>query len=153
MKRYLSVIFIFILIAPSLGCLNSPEPPGAGIPRLIVDYEEGDNETIIHVRGMEAVRYENITLYLNNSEIIRYDGYSIEYRTTRSKFDLEVNATRQENRYHFNATFTVRPDIEEDQSGDDIIFKVTYYDGEEENINKNNLPFIRRLNLVEEEEE
>ncbi|MBS3781052.1 MAG: hypothetical protein KGY68_00400, partial [Candidatus Thermoplasmatota archaeon] len=92
-------------------------------------------------------------LYLNNSQIIRKDGYSIENRTNLSEFYLEVNATRKDDRYHFNATFDVKPEIVEDDPREEIIFKITYYDGEEENINKDDLPFIQRLNLVEEERE
>jgi len=156
MKEYLSVVFILILIVSSLGCINGPEPPGAEVPRLIVDYDEGENdtfETIIHLRGMEAIRFENITLYLNNSQIIRYDGYSIEHRTNLSEFHLAINATRRDNRYHFNATFTVRPELDEENSDQNVIFKITYHDGKEEYINENDLPFIRILNLVEEEDE
>ncbi|MBS3782056.1 MAG: hypothetical protein KGY68_05555, partial [Candidatus Thermoplasmatota archaeon] len=103
MKKHLSVIFVFILIGSSLGCIDTPEPPGSEIPILVVDYDEGDNETIIHLRGREAIRFDNMTLYLNNSQIIRKDGYSIENRTNLSEFYLEVNATRKDDRYHFNA--------------------------------------------------
>jgi len=157
MKKYLSVVFIFILVVSSLGCLDGPGPPGADIPRLIVDYDENVNdsyETIIHLRGMDAIRFENMTLYLNGTqEVIRQDGFSIEHRTNRSKFELEVNATRRDKRYHFNATFTVRPEADEEDPGDQVIFKITYYDGEEEYIDENDLPFVRILNLVEEDEE
>jgi len=154
MKKYFSVIFIFVLIVSSLGCINGPEPPGADIPRLIVDYDQSlNNETIIHLRGMEVIRYENMTLNLNNSEIIKRDGYSIEHRTNLTEFYLEVNATRKENRYHFNATFEVEPEVPEEDFNEDIIFKITYYDGEEEFLAEDDLPFIRILNLVEEEEE
>jgi len=153
MKRYISIIFILILVVSSLGCLDSPEPPGADIPRLIVDYDEGPNETfetIIHLRGMEAIRFENMTLYLNGTQVLpKRDGYSLEYRTNRSEFHLEVNATRKERRYNFNATFTVRP---EGYPGEEVIFKITHYDGEDEYIDEDDLPFIRILNLVEEEE-
>ncbi len=150
MKKYLSVIIIIILAFSSLGCVETPEPPGADIPRLIVDYDQTlDNETIIHLRGMEAIRFENMSLYLDNSQIMKRDGYSIEHRTNLTKFYLEVNATRRENRYHFNATFEVEPDIVEE----DVIFLITYYDGEEEYIGEDDLPFVRILNIIVEEEE
>ncbi len=110
MKRHLSVIFILILIVSSLGCIETPDPPGVDIPRLIVDYDERADETIIHVSGTEATRFENMTINLNGTEEkIRTIGYSIEHRTNRSSFDLVVNATRKENRYNFNATFDVNP--------------------------------------------
>lgn len=158
MKRYLSVVFIFILIVSSFGCVETPEPPGADIPSLIVDYDEGNNntfETIIHVRGMEPIRFENMTLYLNGTQIIRRDGFSIEHRTNRSEFELEVNATRKEKRYNFEGNFTVRPEVNENDFGDEVMFKLTYYDDEEEQeeyIEEDELPFQRILNLVEEEE-
>jgi len=152
MKKHLSVIFIFVLAVSSLGCINGPEPPGADIPRLIVDYDQNlNNETIIHLRGMEAIRFENMTLYLNNSQIIKRDGYSIEHRTNLTEFYLEVNATRKEKRYHFNATFEVQPEVPEEDFNEEIIFKITYYDGEEQFIAEDDLPFVRILNRVEEE--
>ncbi|MEF8835894.1 MAG: hypothetical protein V5A76_07040 [Candidatus Thermoplasmatota archaeon] len=138
--------------------METPDPPGADIPRLIVDYNEGANdtiETIIHVRGMEPIRFENITLYLNGTKIVRRDGFSIEHRTNRSEFELEVNATREEKRYNFNGNFTVRPEVDKDEFGNEVIFKLTYYeDGEEieEYIEEDELPFQRILNLVKEEE-
>ncbi|MFW6048136.1 MAG: hypothetical protein ACOC87_02420 [Candidatus Natronoplasma sp.] len=159
MKRYISVIFILILVVSSLGCLDSPEPPGADIPRLIVDYDEGPNETfdtIIHVRGMEPVRYENLTLYLNGTQIIRQNSFSIEHRTNRSKFKLEVNATRKEKRYNFKGNLTARPEVEENDHGDEVIFKLTYHDDQElkeEYLEEADLPFQKALNQVKEEEE
>lgn len=159
MKRFLTVVFIFILIVSSLGCLETPAPPGSEIPRLIVDYDEGVNdtiETIIHVRGMEPIRFENITLYLNGTQILRREGFSIEHRTNRSEFELEVNATRKEKRYNFRGNFTVRPEVDEEKFENEVIFKLTYYeDGEEEveYFEENDLPFQRILNLVKEDEQ
>jgi len=151
MKKYLPLIFILILVIASFGCVDQPEPPGAGIPRLVMDYDQEVNETIIHLRGMEIIRYDNITLFLNDTKISQNHSYSLEHRTEIPEFDLRAEVKREENIYQFNATFTVKPDVEDvEEEEEEPIFRVTYYDGEEEIIYMDDLPLVEVLALMEE---
>ncbi len=149
MKKYLPLIFILILVTASFGCVDQPEPPGAGIPRLVMDYDQEVNETIIHLRGMEIIRFDNITLFLNDTKISQNHSYSLEHRTDMSEFKLRAEVKREENIYQFNATFTVKPDVE-DVEEEEPIFRVIYYDGDEETIYMDELPIVEVLDLMEE---
>ncbi len=155
MKKYLSIIFIFILALSALGCIEQPEPPGAGYPRVVIDYDEKEsetNETIIHLRGMEIIKYEDVNLYIDGEPIIEdYEGYSIEYRTDLTEFDMRVEASRDETRYQFNATIEVRPEVEDEDDENDLIFRITYDEEEQDLIYMDDLPYIELLEEMEDQ--
>ncbi|MBS3817264.1 MAG: hypothetical protein KGY76_06850 [Candidatus Thermoplasmatota archaeon] len=137
---------IAIIMAFSfLGCLDDPSPPGADLPRVVVDHVENDGgqESIIHLKGMETKRFDKMTLYLNDTKVMeKNDTFALEHKTNLSEFKLNVFVKREDKRYNFNATFIVNP-----KKG--IIFKVIYYDGETKKVAGEDLPFEDSLNKME----
>ncbi|GEM_PF-3161956 len=162
MKKYLTIASVILLTISLLGCLNGPSPPGADIPELIVhNPEENDNKTIINLRAMVLVMFDEITLYLNDTETDETEeahwknSFGPEYTTELSNFHLNIFVRRDEDRYNFNATFELYPeeDIpEEKYEEDELVYRITYYDGEEEYITRNDLPLIEPLNRMEDED-
>ncbi len=162
MKRALTVITVILLAVSTFGCLEGPTPPGVDFPELVVHHTEDDeNETIINIRSIELVMFDEITLYLNDTETNETEKtewnntFGPEYTTRLSKFDLNIFVKREGDRYNFNATFELYPDegIPEDEYQDEeVVYRMTYYDGEERYITRDDLPSIETLNLMEDEE-
>lgn len=161
MKKYVFVVLLILLVLSLGGCLDSPSPPGLDRPEMFIDYDEGTDESIMYLRKPGVGRFDNITLSLEREEeeekVHLNDSFSLEERTELSKFHLEIFTSMGDNRYTFNATFEVKPDMvnetgEEDYEEEErIIFKITYYDEEEEYIRRKDLPFTTTLDLKEEE--
>ncbi len=152
MRKSISITIVILLTVSILGCLNGPSPPGVDRPSIAVDYNEETDESIIYIRGVELTRFDNITLYLDEKEITIYNAFSLEERTNRSEFYIDVYASRDDKVYNYNASFEVRPEIEDEKNDEPIIFKVTYYDGEQEYKRENDLPFSASLDLWEEDQ-
>ncbi len=148
------MFIIFILIFSLLGCIDSPSPPGADRPTLVLDYNEAEEETIIHIRGVEIVKFDEITLTINEKEYQWENIFSIEERTNYTELDIELYAERDENVYSFSGEIDVNPDIDEDDDIDpekDIIFKITLDDEEITYVEKEDLPYTASLELWEED--
>ncbi len=160
MKKYLTVIIVIILSTSFLGCLNGPSPPGVDLPELIVHHaEDKENETIINLRAMELVLFNEITLYLNDTEtnesekVMWNNSFGSEHTTELSNFNLSIFVRREEKRYHFNATFELYPDEDlpvNEYDEEKLIYRIKYYDGEEKYITMDDLPIIEPLNPMED---
>ncbi len=162
MKRTLTVIVVILLVVSFLGCLNGPSPPGADLPELIVHNPEdnNENESVINLRAMELVIFDEIKLYLNHTEsnftekVQWNNSFGPEYRTNLTEYDLEIYVRREESRYTFNATFELYPEegVPEDQyEEDELVYRITYYDEEEKYITRDSLPIIEPLEIMEDE--
>lgn len=149
MKKGVVAVVILFIFAAMAGCTNPPTPPASEMPKLVIDYdinEEGRNETIIFIHGLDETRYSRITLFIDDEEIAnKTDTFSVERRTDLREFNLTVNVTHLEERYNYNASFEV---VREE----DLIYEITYYDEETKEVKYEDLPLVERLNLMEEEE-
>ncbi|MFP3871347.1 MAG: hypothetical protein ACOC55_05400 [Candidatus Natronoplasma sp.] len=162
MKKSLSIIMVMFLTVSFLGCLDGPSPPGVDLPEVIIhNPEEKENESVINIRAMELVMFDEITIYINDtdsggSEELRWtNSFGPEYTTNLSKFKMDIYVRRDETRYNFNATFELHPeeDIPEDEYKDEeVVYRITFYDGEEKYVSRDDLPVIESLNPMEEEE-
>lgn len=152
MKKFILVIFTLFILLSSFGCIDQPEPPGSDLPRLILDYDESTNETIIHMRGMEIIRYDNISIEINETKITRQDAFSIEERTELTDFELKIEAVQGEKIYRFNATLHVKPDGNQESHEEDLIFRITYPDEEKELVYRDDLPHRKVLDQIGDEE-
>ncbi len=141
----IALALIINLSVISSGCTDPPEPPGSEIPKLVIDYlgvSEGENQTAIYVHGMDEVRYDNISISINDEVVFNQrERFSIEYRTNLSSFSLEVDIQHEEDYYNYNASIDII-------KGKKYVFKITYYDGEINKVKWNNLPYVEKLNLL-----
>ncbi len=148
MRRHLSIVLVVILLTLTPACLDNPEPPGTDIPRIVIDSVEGENnseETIIYLQRMEPIQYENITLSINETDVVnKENSFGLEYRTSSSRFNLSLDIEMEGEKYNFNATFIRNPKRK-------IAYRIIYYSGEEEEIEREDLPFFEPLDEVEEE--
>lgn len=164
MKKNLTVIIVIMLAVSFLGCLDAPSPPGANLPELVIHQpEDNENETVINIQTLELVMFDEITLYLNDTETnetqkARWNNsFGPEYRTELSKFNLNIFVRHEEGKYRLNATFELFPDegIPEDEYEDEeLIYRITYHDGdgEERYISRDDLPILEPLNPMEDAE-
>ncbi|MEF8873489.1 MAG: hypothetical protein V5A88_02330 [Candidatus Thermoplasmatota archaeon] len=161
MKKTLSITLVLLLTASFPGCLNGPSPPGADLPELIVHHpEEKENETVMNIRAMELVLFDEVTLYLNDTvtgeseELHWNNSFGPEHTTHLPEFEVDVYVRDGEDRYNFNATFELYPDegVPEDEYEEEVVYRITYYDGEKEYITKDDLPTIEPLNPMEDED-
>lgn len=149
MKEGVVAVAVLFIFATMAGCTNPPSPPASEIPKLVVDYdvnEEGKNETILFIHGLDEIRYSRIKLFLDDEEIANEtETFSVERRTSLREFNLTVNVTHLEKKYNYNASFEVIGE-------EDIIYEITYHDEETKEVKLDDLPFIERLNMIEEED-
>ncbi|MFP4001087.1 MAG: hypothetical protein ACLFSM_06255 [Thermoplasmata archaeon] len=101
---------------------------------------------------MEIERYDNISLEINETKTVRQDAFSIEQRTELTHFELEVDVIQDERRYHFNATFELKPEVIDETQERDPIFRITYPDKEKKLIYKDELPHKEILDRIGEDE-
>ncbi len=130
------------------GCLeDTPRPPAYDIPKFVLGYSEQiekPNETIIFIHGVEDVIYDKLTLEINNETVMnKTNAFSLEYKTNLTKFNFSTNIYKEGTRFNYNSTVEVTKDGE-------YLFNLRYVDGSEDNIRERNLPFVRRLNRMEE---
>lgn len=147
MKKTLAALSITLLLSISIiGCMDSPtQPPAYNIPKLVIDHAEPEgNTTIIYIHGLEEVKYDNITLKVDNETVEqKFDSFSLEYETNRTEFSLDAYVSHEENRFNFNATLQFS-DQEEN------IYSIEYYDEEIEKLKKDDLPYVERFNQIQE---
>ncbi|MGM0405406.1 MAG: hypothetical protein ACQEQM_04620 [Thermoplasmatota archaeon] len=152
MEKTIILILVILLVGVAfVGCnTETPRPPAYDMPKIVLDYSvqmERPNETIIFIHGVEDVMYDRLVLELDNETVMNNtNAFSIEYKTNRTTFFLNADAYREEDMYNFNATIETYHNYE-------VInrFTITHLDGSEENIKPQNLPFIRRMNKMEED--
>lgn len=151
MKKLVVYISIILLVAVAfVGCnTETPRPPAYDIPKFVMDYpaqEEGPNETAIFIHGVEDVIYDRLILQVDNETIFnKTRAFSIEYKTNRTDFNINTYVYRDEDIYNFNATIETFHNEEVTYR-----FRLTHIDGSEENIKPENLPFVRRMNIMED---
>ncbi len=151
MKKLASLVILAIIVSVLLaGCTDEGiSPPATKYPRLVLDYLETETEevTIIYISGVEMTRYANMSLYIDDELVIRKnESYAIEYQTELKSFNITVYADREEARFYYEAQVDVI-------NVEDIIFELSEQDKDIQEIKRGNLPFIRRMNRVQEEEE
>jgi len=161
MKKILSIITVLLIVTLLLGCLDAPSVPGFDYPDVIVYHpEDSEDETIINLRAMELVMFENVVIYINSTEndetrrVERNDTFGPEVSTTHSHFELDIFVRQEEERYNFNATFELYPEenVPEEYQDEELVYRITFYDGEEDYITRDDLPFTETLNRIEEDD-
>ncbi|GEM_PF-6059567 len=148
MKKIVLVAIVSIILPLLLvGCSEPARPPPTEYSRLVMDIVEdvdGNHTTILHISGVEVIKYSNITLTINDEMMIsKTDAFSIEYRTDKQKFDLTASAELGESLFYYEAN--VRVVMEEN-----IIFEITENE-DVESIRRVDLPHIQRMGRMEVE--
>ncbi len=151
MEKAIILISVILLIGVAfVGCnTDPPRPPAYDMPKIVLDYSvqlERPNETVIFIHGVEDVMYDRLVLEIDNETVMnKTNAFSIEYKTNRTSFFLNTRVYRDEDMYNFNATI-------ETFHNDEVLYRftLTHLDGTEENIRPQNLPFVRRMNKMEE---
>ena len=153
MKKTIIVALVVLISISMAGCTNPPSPPGSEIPMVIIDYVSSfnydnvdENHTIIYVHGLDDVKYENITIKINNKTVAkRNHTYSLEHNTNLKKFNLTVDVYHNghdERYFNFNATFDI-------VNKKKIMYKITYSDLEKKEVEKDDLPYSEKLDQIE----
>ncbi len=126
--RYLGVLAVLMLVVASLGCLNPPAPPPISrIPKVIVDYVDGEGFAI-YVHGMSDYRYERIVIKVDNRTLYdRNRTFQATALTKSENFTLNITVLDLPEEgsdietYYYNATVLMNPPLPEytvtDQSG------------------------------------
>ncbi len=151
MEKAIALISLLVLFGVAfVGCTTEPpRPPAYDMPKLVLDYSvqlERQNETVVFIHGIEDVMYDRLVLNIDDETVMnKTNAFSIEYKTNRTSFYLKTDVYRNGDWYNFNATI-------ETHHNDDVRFRFTikHLDGTEENIRPQNLPFVRRMNKMEE---
>lgn len=150
MKIDVMVIMVIILTLLMAGCSNPPKPPASELPKLTVDYDgiHGEKDlTIFYIHGIEETRYSNISLRLNDELItFKNDTFCLEHKMEFQNFSIAVDVWLLNKHYNYNGTYNISKEEE-------IIYEVTYYDGDMEEIKLDDFPFVERINLMEELED
>ena len=156
MKKAIIVALVVLISISMAGCTNPPSPPGSEIPMVIIDYVSSfkydnveKNHTIIYVHGLDEIRYENITIKIDNKTVAkRNHTYSLEHTTNLNKFNLTVdvyhNNNNKERYFNFNATFEISDKKK-------IMYEITYPDLERKEVEKDELPYSEKLDQIEVE--
>lgn len=146
----IALALIINLAALSAGCTNAPEPPGSEIPKLVIDFlgaKEGRNQTVLYVHGMDEVQYDNISIFLNDELVSSNErSFSMEYRTNLSSFKVAVNVRLEKSLYNYNASIRL-------VRGKEIVYRITHPDGDIKKVKWDNLPYVERLDVLEEGEQ
>ncbi|MFO7992083.1 MAG: hypothetical protein R6U61_07320 [Thermoplasmata archaeon] len=149
MKIDVMVIMVIILTLLMAGCSNPPKPPASELPKLTVDYDlnyDEDDIIIFYIHGIEETRYSNISLHINEELIaFKNNSFSLEHKMEFQNFSINVDVWLLNKHYNYNATY-------EPSEKEDIIYEVTYYDGDTIEIGLDDFPFTERINLMEEPE-
>lgn len=150
MKKGMIALVVVLLSLSLAGCFNPPTPPGGDIPKVVLDYDinqDSPNQTIVYVHGVDDVRYNNITLKIDNQTIVHKEHtFCLEHNFSKKQFNLTLDVWLDLEHYNFNASFKVYPK-------QNVVYQITYYDEEVKNIESNDLPYSEALNLIEEEED
>ncbi|MFO8109670.1 MAG: hypothetical protein R6U17_03990 [Thermoplasmata archaeon] len=147
-KIVLVVIAVVVIPLFIVGCTEpSVPPPTTYYPRIVLDFsEEGNgNITTICVLGVEIIRYSNISMYIDEEEIMsKKNAFTLEYETEKEEFHLEIYADTEDNNFFFHVDVKVI-------NVENLIFELTDMEGSVDNIRKADLPHTQRFNRVEEE--
>ncbi|MFW6072283.1 MAG: hypothetical protein ACOC6U_02150 [Thermoplasmatota archaeon] len=151
MKKVIIVALIIFISFIMAGCSNPPSPPGSEIPMVVVDYIPSnrydnidENNSIIYVHGLDEVRYQNITIKVNNKTLkTRNHTYSLEVITNLTSFELEVDVYHYDKRFDYRATFNI-------SEKKNIMYQITYPNLETKEVNFEDLPYSEKLEQIEE---
>jgi len=152
MKKSLVVALVIFISIGVAGCTNPPSPPGSEIPMVVIDYLNSDrydnidqNYSIIYIHGLDEIRYKNITITINNETVSkRNHTFSAEVSTNLTEFTLDIDVYHYKKHFNYNATF----EISEKKK---IMYKITYYDLETKEVERDDLPYTEKLDQIEEE--
>ncbi len=149
MKSGHLIVVVLLISVAFAGCSEPPSSPVSELPKIVIDYEhklEEKNSTIIFIHGMDEIRYTNISIYINESRVLfQNETFSAEHKTNLTHFNLTVNVWLNKEWYNYNATYKV-------SQKEDMIYKITYSDGETKKVKPEDLPYVERANFMEEEE-
>lgn len=147
MKSGYIIVAVLLISTALAGCSEPPSPPVSEIPKIVIDNEhnpEDNNSTIIFVHGMDEIRYNNISIYINKTRVMfREDTFCTEYKTNLTHFNLTIDICLDEKKYNYNASYKMSPKV-------DIVYKITYLDGDTKKIKQGQLPYVERANMMEE---
>lgn len=135
-------IILVILAIVTAGCQqgSSPAPP---LCELLVDYDEVGGVLWFYLSGVQKVRFDHLSLALNESRISQPNVYSLQHNFSDNPVVVEAMAVKDGVDLMFKATITFH---DEEGKGPYLIID----DGEGEKPLEEALPFSTYLEKVVE---